>query len=118
MVNLIAIPETFLIFLFILGQLAAEIEKPSNPFVPLLNVIGVFGSGVLGSLYGIARKEKIAADMALESVSSFFTCQIFSAYSLLLVSSFLFCTRQECGYLRSSVGGGGALLRRSVFFVL
>ncbi|XP_022954147.1 MAR-binding filament-like protein 1-1 [Cucurbita moschata] len=51
-------------------ELAAEIEKPSNPFVPLLNVIGVFGSGVLGSLYGIARKEKIAADMALESMNA------------------------------------------------
>lgn len=71
------IPETSLIMLFILGQLAAQMEKPSNPFVSILNVIGVFGSGVLGSLYAIAQKEKMAAELAIESVSSFLTRQIF-----------------------------------------
>lgn len=51
-------------------ELAAQMEKPPNPFVSILNVIGVFGSGVLGSLYAIAQKEKMAAELAIESIST------------------------------------------------
>ena len=71
------IPEISLIMLFTLGQQAAQIEKPPNPFASILNVIGVFGSGVLGSLYAVPQKEKMAAELTIESVSSFLTRQIF-----------------------------------------
>ncbi|KAA0059285.1 MAR-binding filament-like protein 1-1 [Cucumis melo var. makuwa] len=49
---------------------AAQIEKPPNPFASILNVIGVFGSGVLGSLYAVAQKEKMAAELTIESIST------------------------------------------------
>lgn len=40
-----------------------------NPFFSLLNGLGVFGSGVLGSLYALARNEKALSDATIESVS-------------------------------------------------
>lgn len=76
------IPETFQIMLFIFGQLAAQIEKAPNPSVSVLNGLGVFSSGVLGSLYALAQKEKTAANATIESVSPFLIEQIFATPNL------------------------------------
>lgn len=40
----------------------------SNPFLSLLNGLGIFGAGVLGALYALARKEKKETDEILQSV--------------------------------------------------
>ncbi|XP_022724885.1 MAR-binding filament-like protein 1-1 isoform X2 [Durio zibethinus] len=41
-------------------------DSPSNPFLSLLNGLGVFGAGVLGALYAFVRKEMKATDETLE----------------------------------------------------
>ncbi|MCE2056026.1 MAR-binding filament-like protein 1 [Datura stramonium] len=41
-----------------------------NPFLSLLNGLGVFGSAVLGSLYALARKEKAVSDETIESMKN------------------------------------------------
>ncbi|XP_009615181.1 MAR-binding filament-like protein 1-1 [Nicotiana tabacum] len=41
-----------------------------NPFFSLLNGLGVFGSGVLGSLYALARNEKALSDATIESMKN------------------------------------------------
>lgn len=43
--------------------------SPSNPFLSLLNGLGVLGAGVLGALYAFVLKEKKTTDETLESVS-------------------------------------------------
>ncbi|XP_049356069.1 MAR-binding filament-like protein 1 [Solanum verrucosum] len=40
------------------------------PFVSLLNGLGVVGSGVLGSLYALARNEKAVSDATIESMKN------------------------------------------------
>ena len=47
----------------------AQGDSPSNPFLSLLNGLGIFGAGVLGALYALVQKEKKATDETLESVS-------------------------------------------------
>lgn len=42
---------------------------PSNPFVSLLNAIGVFSSGVLAALYSLARKDKVKSEAMMESLN-------------------------------------------------
>ncbi|XWS16373.1 hypothetical protein CRYUN_Cryun34aG0081500 [Craigia yunnanensis] len=46
----------------------AQGDSPSNPFLSLLNGLGVFGAGVLGALYALVQKEKKATDETLESI--------------------------------------------------
>ncbi|KAK6795845.1 hypothetical protein RDI58_009300 [Solanum bulbocastanum] len=41
-----------------------------NPFISLLNGLGVVGSGVLGSLYALARNEKAVSDATTESMKN------------------------------------------------
>ncbi|OMO66793.1 MAR-binding filament-like protein 1-1-like protein [Corchorus olitorius] len=43
-------------------------ESPSNPFVSLLNGLGIIGVGVLGALYALVQNEKKAADETIESM--------------------------------------------------
>ncbi|KAE8688580.1 hypothetical protein F3Y22_tig00110963pilonHSYRG00110 [Hibiscus syriacus] len=47
----------------------AQGNSPSNPFLSLLNGLGIFGTSVLGPLYALVQKEKKATDESLESVS-------------------------------------------------
>lgn len=49
----------------------SEINVPSNPVLSLLNGLGIFSSGILGALYGLAWAEKKAADATVESVSPY-----------------------------------------------
>lgn len=51
-----------------LGEAAPEMEKPSTSFVSLLNGIGIISSGLLGALYALAQKEKLAAVATIETV--------------------------------------------------
>ncbi|KAK7312638.1 hypothetical protein VNO77_36646 [Canavalia gladiata] len=51
------------------AETAPEMDKPSTSFLPLLNGIGIFSSGVIGALYALAQKEKSAAVATLETVS-------------------------------------------------
>ena len=53
------------------GQQTLQGDASPNPSFPLLNGLGVFGSGVLGVLYALARKEKIASEAMINSVSKF-----------------------------------------------
>ncbi|GMI82062.1 MAR binding filament-like protein 1 [Hibiscus trionum] len=46
----------------------AQGNSPSNPFLSLLNGLGIFGTSVLGPLYALVQKEKKATDEALESI--------------------------------------------------
>ncbi|XP_022714933.1 MAR-binding filament-like protein 1-1 isoform X1 [Durio zibethinus] len=46
----------------------AQGDSPSNPFLSLLNGLGVFGAGVLGAFYALVWKEKKAADETLELI--------------------------------------------------
>jgi len=43
-------------------------EKQSTSFVSLLNGIGIISSGLLGALYALAQKEKLAAVATIETV--------------------------------------------------
>ncbi|RAL44069.1 hypothetical protein DM860_014990 [Cuscuta australis] len=43
-------------------------SESQNPFLFLLNVIGLCGSGVLGGLYVLARKDKAKTDASLDSI--------------------------------------------------
>ncbi|KAK8584788.1 hypothetical protein V6N13_138736 [Hibiscus sabdariffa] len=43
-------------------------DSPSNPFLSLLNGLGIFGTSVLGPLYALVQKDKKATDEALESI--------------------------------------------------
>ncbi|XP_019198862.1 PREDICTED: MAR-binding filament-like protein 1-1 [Ipomoea nil] len=45
-------------------------SQSQNPFLSLLNGFGFYGTGVLGALYALARKEKAISDEALESMSA------------------------------------------------
>ncbi|CAL0308765.1 unnamed protein product [Lupinus luteus] len=47
-----------------------ENDRPSNLFVSLLNIIGIYSSGTLGALYALARKEKTTALSTIETMSS------------------------------------------------
>ncbi|KAE9616147.1 hypothetical protein Lal_00017177 [Lupinus albus] len=47
-----------------------EKDRPLNPFVSLLNIIGIYSSGTLGALYALARKENTTALATIETVSS------------------------------------------------
>jgi hypothetical protein len=40
-----------------------------NPFLALLNGLGIFSAGVLGALYALARQDTKAAEETIESVS-------------------------------------------------
>ncbi|XP_019199803.1 PREDICTED: MAR-binding filament-like protein 1-1 [Ipomoea nil] len=42
-------------------------SQSQNPFLSLLNGFGFYGTGVLGALYALTRKEKAISDEALES---------------------------------------------------
>ncbi|GFZ07996.1 MAR binding filament-like protein 1 [Actinidia rufa] len=44
-------------------------DASPNPSLSLLNGLGVFGSGVLGALYALARKEKIASEAMIDSMT-------------------------------------------------
>ncbi|XP_057473360.1 MAR-binding filament-like protein 1-1 [Actinidia eriantha] len=44
-------------------------DASPNPSFPLLNGLGVFGSGVLGVLYALARKEEIASEAMIDSMT-------------------------------------------------
>lgn len=46
-----------------------QTESATNPFLSLLNGLGIFGSGVLGSLYALSQEEKKTSDETIESVS-------------------------------------------------
>ncbi|PQQ07875.1 MAR-binding filament-like protein 1-1 [Prunus yedoensis var. nudiflora] len=48
----------------------SEINAPSNPVLSLLNGLGIFSSGILGALYGLARAEKKATDATVESIKT------------------------------------------------
>ncbi|KAB5574239.1 hypothetical protein DKX38_001433 [Salix brachista] len=48
-------------------ELAIQRYTPPNPFLFLLNGLGIFGTGVLGALYALAQKEKNATDKTVES---------------------------------------------------
>ncbi|CAN4086785.1 unnamed protein product [Withania somnifera] len=58
------------------GQLQKEETEQTiqgsagNPFLSLLNGLGVVGSGVLGSLYALARNEKAVSDATVESMKN------------------------------------------------
>lgn len=43
-------------------------EDQPNPFLALLNVTGIIGSGILGALYALAQKEKTDAEATTEAV--------------------------------------------------
>ncbi|KAK6284569.1 hypothetical protein POUND7_003521 [Theobroma cacao] len=43
-------------------------DIPSNPFLSLLNGLGIFGAGVLGALYALVQKEKKATNETIESM--------------------------------------------------
>ncbi|XP_043724274.1 MAR-binding filament-like protein 1-1 [Telopea speciosissima] len=45
-------------------------EAQPNPFVALLNAIGIIGSGVLGALYASSQKEKETAAATIESINA------------------------------------------------
>ncbi|KAI9401855.1 hypothetical protein POPTR_001G179600v4 [Populus trichocarpa] len=51
-------------------ELAIQRYTPPNPFLSLLNGLGIFGTGVLGALYALAQKEKKATDKTVESMIS------------------------------------------------
>ncbi|KAF2301302.1 hypothetical protein GH714_022497 [Hevea brasiliensis] len=51
-------------------QLALQRYTPPNPFLSLLNVLGVFGTGVIGALYALTKKEKKATETAIESMTA------------------------------------------------
>lgn len=57
------------IYYHIYGQQALQEDSPPNPFLSLLNGLGIFASGVLGSLYALDQKEKAASQTTIESVS-------------------------------------------------
>ncbi|CAB4303175.1 unnamed protein product [Prunus armeniaca] len=48
----------------------SEINAPSNPVLSLLNGLGIFSSGILGALYGLAWAEKKATDATVESIKT------------------------------------------------
>nr|CAD1843046.1 unnamed protein product [Ananas comosus var. bracteatus] len=45
-------------------------ERPGNPFVSLLNGLGIVGSGILGALYATSQKEKAALELSIESMKT------------------------------------------------
>ncbi|KAL5756180.1 hypothetical protein ACOSP7_020608 [Xanthoceras sorbifolium] len=45
-------------------------ESPSNPFLSLLNGLGIFGTSVLGALYALAQNDKKATDATIESMKA------------------------------------------------
>ncbi|XP_015580283.3 MAR-binding filament-like protein 1-1 isoform X1 [Ricinus communis] len=47
-------------------ELAIQRYKPPNPFLSLLNGLGIFGTGVLGAFYALTLKEKKAAETTME----------------------------------------------------
>lgn len=59
------------------GELNAKDEsqnskglRPSNPFLYVLNGLGILGSGVLGALYALTQNEKKATDATIESIKA------------------------------------------------
>lgn len=53
----------------VFGQLAIQKYTPPNPFLSLLNGLGIFSTGVLAAFYALTRKEKKATEETLEFVS-------------------------------------------------
>ncbi|KAK3219733.1 hypothetical protein Dsin_013703 [Dipteronia sinensis] len=53
----------------LLNKQGLQRESPSNPFLSLLNGLGIFGTGVLGPLYALAQNDKKDTDATIESVS-------------------------------------------------
>lgn len=51
-------------------ETAPQNNAPSNPFLSLLNGLGVFSSGVLGALFALTQTEKKAAEATLESMKA------------------------------------------------
>lgn len=45
-------------------------SAPSNPFLSLLNAIGIFSSGVLAALYSLARNDKAKSEEMIESLET------------------------------------------------
>lgn len=59
------------IFFFFWAQQTVQGDASQNSFLSVLNGLGIFSSGVLGALYALARKEKIATEATIESVNDF-----------------------------------------------
>ncbi|KAK9282230.1 hypothetical protein L1049_005144 [Liquidambar formosana] len=49
---------------------ALQKDSSPNPFLLLLNGVGIFSSGVLGALYALAQKERTASEAVIESIRS------------------------------------------------
>ncbi|XP_058111364.1 MAR-binding filament-like protein 1-1 [Magnolia sinica] len=47
-----------------------QVQAPVNPFVGLLNELGLFGLGVLGALYALTWKEKTELESTIESMKT------------------------------------------------
>lgn len=61
-----------------------------NPFISALNALGILASGVLGALYGISRKEKIAYEETIESVRYTFASNMY-----FILEIWIFCEFNE-----------------------
>lgn len=53
------------------GQQTRQGNVSANPFLSLINGLGIFGSGVLGALSALAQKEKATTEATMESVSRY-----------------------------------------------
>ncbi|XP_065867288.1 MAR-binding filament-like protein 1-1 [Euphorbia lathyris] len=51
-------------------ELAIQKYTPPNPFLSLLNGLGIFSTGVLGAFYALATKEKKATEATLEYMTA------------------------------------------------
>ncbi|KAJ9179129.1 hypothetical protein P3X46_010952 [Hevea brasiliensis] len=49
---------------------AIQRYTPPNPFLSVLNGLGIFGTGVLGALFALTKKEKKATETAIESMTA------------------------------------------------
>ncbi|GAB4842160.1 MAR-binding filament-like protein [Ancistrocladus abbreviatus] len=45
-------------------------DPPSNPFLALLNALGIIGAGVFSALFALARKDKATSQATIESLES------------------------------------------------
>ncbi|KAA8541822.1 hypothetical protein F0562_022974 [Nyssa sinensis] len=52
------------------AEQSAQGDASPNPFVSLLNGLGIFSSCMLGALYALAQKEKIATEAAIEFIKT------------------------------------------------
>uniref|UniRef100_A0A1J3FJ00 MAR-binding filament-like protein 1 n=1 Tax=Noccaea caerulescens TaxID=107243 RepID=A0A1J3FJ00_NOCCA len=51
-------------------EVAVSEGTPPNPFLSLLNGLGIFSAGVLGALYALARKDTTVAEETIESLKN------------------------------------------------